>query len=398
MDWQNRIKDKKIVLFSAETVPSSAGFGVNAFNFASALNTFGAKTQVVCYNYNNKSINHESIEHVSITRLAYYNKNIFAKIFSFPYLILNYFKYVRKCDVVFIYGKYLVGYELILLFSLIHKKITIFRSTLLGDDDLESIHRQSKILWPFRRLLFSKTSCYFSINSSFSSIWKNYFPGKPKIFESPQGVNIQRFFPEISKNNNVGILPGIPENHIVFFSCGIVVERKGYREIFDALKNLEYPFVYIIAGQYSSSTEHKSSKKELEEMQSLYSYGKQLLKEKLIFTGVTTNVEKYLNSSDFFIHGAVAEGTPNAVLEAMACGIPIICRKTDGISGEILKANENYLEYSNIKELISHLKSLPFRKNELNNLAKSALQTIRENYTFELVIQRLFKCLEKTKE
>ena len=39
-------KDKRVVFFVAETKPSVTGFGLSAFNFASALNQFGYKTKI----------------------------------------------------------------------------------------------------------------------------------------------------------------------------------------------------------------------------------------------------------------------------------------------------------------------------------------------------------------
>ena len=90
---------------------------------------------------------------------------------------------------------------------------------------------------------------------------------------NPAGISgrgypgFQRFHPESSKNKYVRQLFSIPENHIVFLSSGIIIERKGYRDIFQILNKLDYPFTYIIAGQYSKSAGHKSSATELKEMQ-----------------------------------------------------------------------------------------------------------------------------------
>jgi glycosyltransferase involved in cell wall biosynthesis len=391
-DWTEWVKDKRIVFFVAETLPSVAGSGIGAFNFASFLNNYKCKTSIICYNYNNRNISQEIIEQVEIKRVTYYNKNIVTKIISFPWLVLNYYRFISSCDIAVVYGKYLVGFELILLFAIIKKKISIFRSTFLGDDDIESL--RSNILWPIRKFIFSRICGYYAINNLFTRFWKKSIQAKVEVLEACQGVNIQRFYPKYSNQNMLRIEYSIPNNCIVFLSCGILVERKGYREIIDALNFLKYPFVYIIVGQYYITAHHKSSREELSQMNSIYTFGKSILGERIKFIGNTASIEDFYNSSDYFIHGSFAEGTPNVLLEAMACDIPIICRKLSGISEEIIKSNENCLEYSNKLELINLLESLPYREEELKNFSKAALKKATEFYSFESITEKFVKWLQ----
>ena len=45
---------------------------------------------------------------------------------------------------------------------------------------------------------------------------------------------------------------------------------------------------------------------------------------KFLLTGRVNSVQTYLQASDFLVSGSHTEGMPNAVLEAMACGLPCI--------------------------------------------------------------------------
>lgn len=46
--------------------------------------------------------------------------------------------------------------------------------------------------------------------------------------------------------------------------------------------------------------------------------------ERIVYYGRTNNVKRFLQASDYFISASKAEGLPNAVLEAMACGLPCL--------------------------------------------------------------------------
>ena len=72
----------------------------------------------------------------------------------------------------------------------------------------------------------------------------------------------------------------------------------------------------------------------------LYLEGKKILKDKILFTGPVNNVNKYLQASDIFLFNSKQEGLPNSLLEAMACGLPVITTIMNG-AAEIIEGGKN---------------------------------------------------------
>lgn len=90
------------------------------------------------------------------------------------------------------------------------------------------------------------------------------------------------------------------------------------------------------------------------------------------FTGRVTNVSDYLAASDCFVSASLAEGMPNAALEAMASGLPVILSDIPPHK-EIFELNSNV--------------GYQFRLNELDELVlklKKMTSNSRDSYTAAL--------------
>lgn len=62
--------------------------------------------------------------------------------------------------------------------------------------------------------------------------------------------------------------------------------------------------------------------------------------DNVIFLGRRTDVRDILHASDLFLLTSIYEGIPNAILEAQACGIPVVSTDVGGVS-EIIENNFN---------------------------------------------------------
>lgn len=67
------------------------------------------------------------------------------------------------------------------------------------------------------------------------------------------------------------------------------------------------------------------------------------LRERVLWLGARDDVERLLAAMDLFVHTADYEGMPNALMEAMAMGLPVIASQVDGARELIHDGLDGYL-------------------------------------------------------
>jgi len=116
---------------------------------------------------------------------------------------------------------------------------------------------------------------------------------------------------------------GIPNGHLVLFSLGNLIKRKGYDHLVRAMKILVEggldPYCYI-AG---SGEELESLKKLTSELG---------MADRISFIGRITNESKrqWMSAADLFVLSSLSESFGLVQLEAMACGTPVVATRNGG--------------------------------------------------------------------
>lgn len=152
-------------------------------------------------------------------------------------------------------------------------------------------------------------------------------PGE-KIEVIPNGIDIELFKPmdkaECRKKLSLPL-----DKKIVLF-VGNLEKVKGVDILVEAMKGLPEDACLVIVGEGSLTQDTKTQR-----------HKDTRLKDRITFAGAKPHSEIpiWMNAADVFCLPSRNEGCPNVILEALACGVPIVASKVGGIL-ELIKGEE----------------------------------------------------------
>jgi glycosyltransferase involved in cell wall biosynthesis len=112
----------------------------------------------------------------------------------------------------------------------------------------------------------------------------------------------------------------------------------------------------------------------------------QQLSIQINFLGQVYEREKYFQAADIFILPSQSEGMPNALLEAMACGLACIATNVGGVPDVIRhEINGIIINYGDNKELEDAIWKLINNEYMRIKIGEQALMLIKSNYSIEIV-------------
>jgi glycosyltransferase involved in cell wall biosynthesis len=114
------------------------------------------------------------------------------------------------------------------------------------------------------------------------------------------------------------------------------------------------------------------------------------------FMGTVENVHDYLRASDIFVFPSENEAFPLSLIEAMACGLPVISTSAggikdvlvDGINGRVVKSDDYQQLYDAIVDIITDI-------NLSDNLGQAAWRSVRHKYSTDSVTSKYVELFEQ---
>lgn len=126
-----------------------------------------------------------------------------------------------------------------------------------------------------------------------------------------------------------------------FVCMGTVSEVKNPVRVVQALRILRQqttqPFILEWVGRYQNTSKSGPTQAYVEARKLIDEYG---LQDLISFKGLSESVVNEYQRADALVHVSVQDGIPNAVVEGMACGLPIVVSKVSDLP-LIVEAGDN---------------------------------------------------------
>jgi glycosyltransferase involved in cell wall biosynthesis len=219
----------------------------------------------------------------------------------------------------------------ILSFGADKKIISIrgFKRIRIGTSFLEKF-----ILRPVSIFLCKKADKIVGVSDLISStIAKEYNISSSKIFTIHNGYDIESIR-SLSKEGLNKVVAEIFTDNKVIITAGTFREEKGYWHLLKAFSEVRRKYnnvKLVILGEDYRDNKLKVQKL-AEELK---------ISDSIFMLGYKSNPYKYLSNSSMYVLSSTFEGFPNAMVEAMCCGLPVIAMDCQSGPREILDPNSD---------------------------------------------------------
>lgn len=215
------------------------------------------------------------------------------------------------------------------------------------------------------------------------SLVKHHAFNSKKVCVVHNGISVADFInkndlnsEEYSASKVVGTVGRLypQKNHILFLDMVKIISEK-YKH-----KNLKF----VIAGEGPLKKQLKKYSQDLG------------IESKVVFTGLINNIQDILHATDIFVLSSDWEGLPNAVMEAMASGLPCVVTDVGGNSELVVDGETGYVIPPNDPEAMAQKISYLLENDRLAiKMGVEGKKRMQEDFNMEKMIKTTEEIYEK---
>jgi glycosyltransferase involved in cell wall biosynthesis len=308
-----------------------------------------------------------------------------------------------KYDLVFVSGFRIVGMSAVLVAKTLGKAVVLkadSQGEMSGEFFANGLKRIGltpasppfRLFLALRNMILRRADACVAITDGVSAEFVNAGFRREIVHSIPNAVDTKRFFPA-SEEERLTLRSelGIPPDHTVVIYTGRLVSYKGlplllrvWKEIRAERENVRL----LLVG--SGSLDIHNCEDELREY--VRQHG---LQDSVLFTGNVDNVPDHLRASDMFVLPSDDDAFPSSLVEAMACGLPVVVTPV-GAMGDIVEHEKNGLLVSpgDDVEVREALLRLLDDRSLRDRLGATAQQCVAERYGADFVSARMLEVFQ----
>jgi len=204
----------------------------------------------------------------------------------------------------------------------------------------------------------------------------------------PNGLNIEDFENLPGKSKLEDSYPQMKGKRIILF-LGRIHPKKGLdllAKAFGQAVKKQANVCLLIAGPNNDG--HQAQIEKI--------LARERVLDKVIFTGALTGSRKLaaLNGADIFVLPSHSEGFSMSILEAMACGLPVVITRQCHFL-EVEKMQAGKIIDANVAELSETLIQLLMNPLLCRKMGRSGKKLVRDQYTWEQAADKMIGCYEE---
>ena len=161
------------------------------------------------------------------------------------------------------------------------------------------------------------------------------------------GIDFDRFRPDAELRSAFRIEHGLGDDLAIGVACALR-PRKQLEHLFEAAAALPFPALRIVVAGAAVAGDERYAEQ-------LLARGKQLLGDRLVHIGHLRDLRPFYNALDLFVNTSQEEACSISVIEALACGCPIVGYPSTSVDEQVLPSGGEIVAQDAVADLASAL-------------------------------------------